>query len=71
MKVDQVIEGITKQQDKSDEIHVNFYSQVTSLSASIFQGQAKKELWEQWIIPIKLSNNQTYVKCEESDEERL
>lgn len=69
MKVDQVIEDIAKKQDKSDEIHVNFYSQVTSLSASIFQGQTKKELWEQWIIPIKLS--QAYVKCEESDEERL
>jgi len=62
------MDSLQKHSDKSDEFTVNFFHTPSTLSQSFFQGAAKKELWEQWVIPVRLLT-QTKPPREDSEDE--
>ena len=53
-KVDQLMDVLQKQSEKADELVVSFFHTPSTLQQSFFAGAGKKELWEQWVIPVKL-----------------
>jgi hypothetical protein len=55
LMIKEVVENLYLQPDKSDEIYLNFFSVNSSLQASYFAGAAKKEVWERWVLPLRLS----------------
>jgi hypothetical protein len=52
--VDQLMDVIQKQSEKADELVVSFFHTPSTLQQSFFAGTGKKELWEQWVIPVRL-----------------
>ena len=50
----EVLEMLYLQQDKSDEIHLNFFTITSSLQSSYFAGSSKKDIWEKWVLPVRL-----------------
>jgi len=57
LMIKEVVENLYLQPEKSDEIYLNFFSVNTSLQASYFAGAAKKEVWERWVLPLRLTSS--------------
>jgi hypothetical protein len=48
------MDALQKQLEKADELVVSFFHTPSNLQQSFFAGTGKKELWEQWVIPVRL-----------------